>query len=83
MQKDFYYLKLQKVSEDDDAIARNITAELNDCIYLCHTGTSYELGNYTIWIQKSLRQYNFINILINLIPSIKLCSDKCYSYVQF
>lgn len=41
IQKDFYYLELHKVRDEDDAITRNITAQPNDHIYLCHIRTSY------------------------------------------
>lgn len=33
IQNNFYYLELHQVRDEDDAITRNITAELNDHIY--------------------------------------------------
>lgn len=41
IQKNFYYLQLYKVRDDDDAIPGNITAELNDHIHLYQTRASY------------------------------------------
>ena len=41
IQKFFYYIEPHKVRGDDDVFARNITVELNDHIFLCHTRTSY------------------------------------------
>lgn len=41
IQNNFYYVEPHKMRGDDDVFARNITAELDDHIFLCHTRTSY------------------------------------------